>query len=99
MILNPSMRFFRKFPYIRMKFLLIVVIISFFNLWASMDINMPNMNGYEATREIRKISEKVPIIAVTAYAYASDEARIMESPSPVPWTKLFSLANRSNIFS
>lgn len=44
-----------------------------------MDINMPNMNGYEATREIRKISEKVPIIAVTAYAYASDEARIMES--------------------
>ena len=40
---------------------------------------MPNMNGYEATREIRKISEKVPIIAVTAYAYASDEARIMES--------------------
>lgn len=44
-----------------------------------MDINMPNMDGYEATTEIRKISEKVPIIAVTAYAYASDEARIMES--------------------
>ena len=44
-----------------------------------MDINMPNMNGYEATTEIRKISETVPIIAVTAYAYASDEARIMES--------------------
>lgn len=42
-----------------------------------MDINMPNMNGYEVTREIRKISEKVPIIAVTAYA--SDEACIMES--------------------
>ncbi len=44
-----------------------------------MDINMPNMNGYEATQEIRKVSEKVPIIAVTAYAYASDEARIMKS--------------------
>ncbi len=44
-----------------------------------MDINMPNMDGYEATQEIRKISEHVPIIAVTAYAYASDEARIMKS--------------------
>ncbi len=44
-----------------------------------MDINMPNMDGYEATREIRKISKNVPIIAVTAYAFASDKERIMES--------------------
>ena len=42
-----------------------------------MDINMPEMNGYEATAEIRKISAEVPIIAVTAYAFASDEQRIM----------------------
>lgn len=38
---------------------------------------MPEMNGYEATAEIRKISADVPIIAVTAYAFASDEQRIM----------------------
>ena len=44
-----------------------------------MDINMPEMNGYEATEEIRKISPEVPIIAVTAYAFASDEDRIMNS--------------------
>ena len=44
-----------------------------------MDINMPNMNGYEATREIRKMSESVPIIAVTAYAYASDKQKVMEN--------------------
>ena len=44
-----------------------------------MDINMPVLNGYEATAEIRKLSERVPIIAVTAYAYASDEERIMNS--------------------
>lgn len=44
-----------------------------------MDINMPKMDGYEATQEIRKISDKVPIIAVTAYAYASDETRIMQN--------------------
>ena len=44
-----------------------------------MDINMPEMNGYEATAEIRKLSEDVPILAVTAFAYASDEQRVMES--------------------
>lgn len=44
-----------------------------------MDINMPKMDGYEATREIRKKSTTVPIIAVTAYAFASDKERIMEN--------------------
>ena len=44
-----------------------------------MDINMPVMDGYEATREIRKLSLDVPIIAVTAFAYASDEQRAMEN--------------------
>ncbi len=44
-----------------------------------MDINMPEMNGYEATEEIRKRSDNVPIIALTAYAYASDEERILNS--------------------
>lgn len=38
---------------------------------------MPVMDGYEATAEIRKISADVPILAVTAYAYASDEQRIL----------------------
>lgn len=42
-----------------------------------MDINMPVMNGYEATKEIRKYSKKVPIVAITAYAYASDEQKVM----------------------
>ncbi len=44
-----------------------------------MDINMPEMNGYEATAEIRKYSKEVPIIAVTAYAFAADEQKIMDS--------------------
>ena len=47
-----------------------------------MDINMPKKTGYEATqltREIRKYSAKIPIIAVTAFAYASDEQKVMES--------------------
>ena len=38
---------------------------------------MPVMDGYQAAEEIRKISAEVPILAVTAYAYASDENRIL----------------------
>jgi hypothetical protein len=37
-----------------------------------MDIQMPEMNGYEATRQIRKFNTNVVIIAETAYALADD---------------------------
>lgn len=44
-----------------------------------MDLNMPVMNGYEAVLEIRKIAPLTPIIAITAFAYAADEQRVMEN--------------------
>ena len=37
-----------------------------------MDIRMPGMDGYEATREIKKLSPSTKVVAQTAYAMESD---------------------------
>lgn len=43
-----------------------------------MDIQMPKMNGYEATRKIREFNKDVIIIAQTAYALSGDREKIIE---------------------
>lgn len=47
-----------------------------------MDIQMPIMNGYEATQKIRKLEDpkkaKIPIIAMTANAFAEDRQKALE---------------------
>jgi two-component system, cell cycle response regulator DivK len=42
-----------------------------------MDIQLPVVDGYEATRRIRAVPDlaQVPIIAVTSYALSGDEAK------------------------
>jgi len=44
-----------------------------------MDIKLPGMDGYEATKRIRGIGKKTPIIAQTAYAMDSDRQRSVDA--------------------
>ena len=44
-----------------------------------MDLKMPDMDGYEATVEIRKEDSDIPIIAVTAFAFSEDEQRVKQN--------------------
>jgi len=44
-----------------------------------MDIQMPELNGYEATRQIRKFNKDIVIIAQTAYGLSSDREKALEA--------------------
>jgi PAS domain S-box-containing protein len=65
-----------------------------------MDIQMPEMNGYEATRQIRKFNSKVVIIAQTAFAFSGDKEKAINSgcneyiAKPIKIDLLFSLINK-----
>ncbi|HPE85929.1 MAG: ATP-binding protein [Bacteroidales bacterium] len=44
-----------------------------------MDIKIPVLNGYEATRRIKELRPEVPVIAQTAYALAGDEEKARDA--------------------
>jgi polar amino acid transport system substrate-binding protein len=71
-----------------------------------MDIQMPNMDGLTATKQIRKMGhndsyfEKIPIIALSANALAEDRAKSIETgmdehiSKPIEPEELFEVLNR-----
>jgi signal transduction histidine kinase/CheY-like chemotaxis protein len=44
-----------------------------------MDIKMPDMDGFEATRQIREFNRKVPVIAQTAFVLESEWSKCQEA--------------------
>jgi CheY-like chemotaxis protein len=42
-----------------------------------MDIKMPEIDGYEATRQIKILNKEIPVIAITAYAMSGDEEKAL----------------------
>ena len=43
-----------------------------------MDMKMPVLDGFETTRQIKKINPKIPVIAQTAYAMPKEKKQCME---------------------
>ena len=57
-----------------------------------MDIQLPVLDGHEATRQIKQNPElsAIPIIVVTSYALSGDDVRAMEAGSDAYVAKPFS---------
>jgi len=42
-----------------------------------MDVKMPEIDGLEATKQIKLLNKEIPVIAITAYAMSGDEERVL----------------------
>lgn len=64
-----------------------------------MDIHMPELNGFEATRKIKKINHNISIVMQTAYILSGEKEKSYEAgcddflTKPVDLNKLLSVVN------
>ena len=65
-----------------------------------MDIQMPVMNGYDATKEIKKLYPSIPIIAQTAYSTKEEQKKAIMAgcdnfiSKPITKDSLFNMINK-----
>ena len=65
-----------------------------------MDIQMPVMDGYEASHQIKLLNSSVPIIAQTSYAMANEKEKCIDAgcddyiTKPLDLDQLLSLINK-----
>jgi signal transduction histidine kinase/CheY-like chemotaxis protein/HPt (histidine-containing phosphotransfer) domain-containing protein len=65
-----------------------------------MDMHMPNMNGYQATKQLRKMGLKIPIVALTASVMKNDADKCIAAgcdeyqPKPINRKKLFKVLGK-----
>ncbi len=65
-----------------------------------MDIQMPLMDGYEATRQIKRIRKNIPIVAQTAYAMSGERDKSIKAgcddyiPKPIKISTLHSVIRK-----
>jgi two-component system, cell cycle response regulator DivK len=65
-----------------------------------LDIQMPELNGYEVLNKIRQVNPEIPVIAQTAYVMADDIKKFKETgftdylTKPIGQDKLYNLLNK-----
>lgn len=65
-----------------------------------MDIRMPVLDGFEATKQIKLLKPDIPVIAQTAYAFSAEKERILKAgfndyiTKPIESDILLSIINR-----
>ena len=64
-----------------------------------MDVQMPEMDGLEATRKIRQLGIKTPIVALTANAFEEDRKRCLEAGMDGYLSKPIKIKELLNIIS